>query len=238
MAAPEESAPANVEAQPEAPAPSSSQATRVVIALLIALTSILGAGTAWRASKASIAAEEAEREAFRQKVENVAAQATVRETPEDALLAYARWLSWNSRAGVLGAADAPSLQLDALATRHAALRAWRSVPPTARGSRPGRLNLKRAEQIQDFAVKNGEVQSGVRLGTAEDLDPLPEIANADRLRKKENRLAGLAAFIVAAAVFFAAAQILRSRIYRVPLIAGGIVLVVALALAVYVDRAT
>jgi hypothetical protein len=212
------------------------EAARVVVALLIALTSILGAGVAWRASKASIAAEELEREAFRQKVENVAARAKVRETPEKALMAYTQWLDATSRARTL-AAGGPLARLDAAASRRSAAREWQSVPLNAR-SAAGKLDLDRAARVADVEIMLGEVQLGARAGHRPDLDPRPEVRKATHLRTKENRLAGLAALLVVAAVFFAVAQILRTRMFRVPLAAGAVVLVVAFALALYVDLAT
>jgi hypothetical protein len=192
------------------------------IAYLIAAASILGAGTAWYASRASISADEFEREGFRQKAELVDAQVAVRESRQEWLFDYLRWLTSSNRANALaqlaeeGREVPASVRADIRTNREIARMAWEAIEPAARGDKTGRLALEDGTR-----VRLREIESTQR----NDFDSLPEFGESNRLRSKENRLLSIAALLILSAVFFAVSQRWRTRAYRIPFCLGVAVLV-------------
>jgi hypothetical protein len=207
---------------------------RIGIAILIAASSILGAGTAWRASRASIGADERDRAGFARKAVDVGIREAVFGKRVVSASAYLQWLAHERFARALTAeaqhADpvtARLLKAEAVVERSVATAAWKQVDPNARGARAGKLDLDGAARIDSF----NRTRSAA-------VDAQSEFAGADGLRTKAERLVLLAAFLIVAAVAFAIGRVRRRRDYRVWLAIGLIILVGSTIAALYVDIAT
>jgi len=214
-----------------------SERLRILIAVLIALTSILGAGAVWLAVKASIRADELDRAGFRQTAADVQVRSEIFQTTIASSLAdYTHWLSNTAHAQALGdsAKELPGrasqqLRLEAKADRSVARSAWLSIDGPARGAKEGSLTLDRAQRTAYLTE---------RADKKLDLDPGPEFRQANRTRTKAERLAGLAALLLVAALLFTLAQVVRRRAFRLPLSLGLINLVVWTTLALVVQFTT
>lgn len=203
---------------------------RIVIAVLIAGTSVLGAVAAWRASVASNYATDTERKAFDDEVARERARAAVLNSLDSTFSSYirseeerrraeelrikAKSVSGAARAQLLAEADA----FDNLADINAAGIRVDSLRPD------GTLDLERAFEIEwDQAQR------------AEDLDPEPDFIAADDALKKSDQLIGLTALMIAAAFFLTLAEISRTVAHRVYFFGGTGVLVIASVLLVLVE---
>lgn len=202
---------------------------RVLIPALIALTSCLGAVGAWRASAASGAATSAERGAFANTVAAEQQRAYVEAAVGSVEMTYAR------RAALREAAAALRLQAtettgEEAARLNALAGAWEYLASQfivdADALAPdGSLDLEAVREVE-WALAAGQW----------DLDPGPEMAEAGGLRAKSERLVGLTALLITAALFLTMAQV--SRQFRAAALfwTGGLaVLAVSTALLVVVE---
>jgi hypothetical protein len=200
-----------------------------LIPALIALTSVLGAVGAWRASAASGAAAGAERRAFADAVAAEQQRAAIETVVGSIEFGYARRLALQESAAALRAeaevaGPDEAARLSALAAAHEA--ASSSYVIDADALRPdGSLDLEAKR----------EVEWGLASGV-QDLDPAPEMARAADLRAKSQRLVGLTAFFIAAALFLTLAEVSRHpRIEALYWHGGAAVLVVAAVLLIVVE---
>jgi hypothetical protein len=207
---------------------------RIVVASLIAVTSLVGALSAWRAEAASMKGEEAERKGFADGVIDQQAQTTIRQDMQAAVFDYeraralsdaARQLRTQAR-GVPGD-DRQRLLLQSRADQRAATAILGQVSRDA--LRPnGTLDL-----AHYFDVNYAQVRQ------SQDVDPKPEFEETDAQQTKSERLTGLTALLVAAAFFFTAAQVARRFHTRQLYVAGGaVVLLVSAVLLSLVELAT
>ena len=176
---------------------------RALIPALIALTSVLGAVGAWRASAASGTASGAERKAFADTVAAEQQRALIESDLGVIELAYARRAALEAaaealRAQAAGSADpAEAARLTALAVSYEAAAEGFFVDEDA--LRPdGTLDLE-AKRAVEWGLANDLA----------DLDPGPEAAQADAYRAKAQRLVGLTALLIAAALFLTLAEVSR-----------------------------
>lgn len=184
---------------------------RVAVAFLIALASIIGAGGGWKAAQASIHADEWDRAGFHDQIEAVRLQAAVLQERQANVATYVRWLAYHN----LGRNAAADL-------------AWHQLKDSnAAGAKQGEVNFDRAYAIDLHTEAQSE---GISL------EPRIDFANANRERRKAERLVFLSALMIVAAIAFALAQVMRR--YRIWIALGGVVLLAAFAAAVYVELAT
>jgi hypothetical protein len=212
----------------------SSTGFRLVVASLIAVTSLLGAVSAWRAETASSKGEEAERKAFADRVAGEQAKTTIRQDIENAVYDYEQAQSYFSQARALReeAAKAPAPEARRVRTQASAQQRLGKLVlgyVDADALRPdGKLDLGHY-----YDVNYAQVQSG------QDVDPLPEFAEADRLTMKSERLVGLTALLVAAAFFFTLGQVSKRWGPKRLFLGGGLlVLVSSTVLLVLVELGT
>jgi len=176
---------------------------RALIPILIALTSVLGSVAAWRASAASGAAGGAEGRAFADTL--AAEQQTARIETELASteFTYARRRALEAAANALRQADAAdaagAAQLDALAGAYeVAAASLLGFISTDAIDAEGGLDLEAMEQAEWSLVED-----------LQDLDPAEELAEGESLRTKSQRLVGLTALLIAAALFLTLAEVSR-----------------------------
>jgi hypothetical protein len=213
------------------PARPAGQRMRVLTASLIALTSVLGAVGAWRASLASSSAGDADRKGFADNVARTQQRAAILIQTDAILLDFVRMRAYEDRAEALrteaaeaGPDDAARLEAQADADVKLAELIRTTIDPDA--LRPdGSLDLRRKFQLE-FRLASGQ----------QDLDPGPDFALADRMKSKAERLVGLTALFIAAALFLTLAQVSRTGAARRTYFAGGLgVLVTATALLFLVE---
>ncbi len=195
---------------------------RIVVALLIALTSLLGALAAWRAEAASMKGDDAERAGFAQNIAAQRAQASIDATQQNTLQDYERAQAFlvlakalRDQARTVKPADAARLRAQANADESRGNELISLLDPDAI-SPTGALDLQRQYRIQYQVAKNSE-----------DLDSAPEYRTANRQGRKSERLVGLTAFFVAAAFFFTLAQVTRRRAAEQVYLGGGLLLLTA-----------
>lgn len=212
------------------PKDTASTRLRVVIASLIATTSLVAAIGAWRASVASSASGDADRKGFDDSVARARVEAGIRANLAGIVLDYGRARSYGAQAKEIrrqarGAAPQDRTRLLALAEAADRLQkvARDSIDPDA--LRPnGTLSLGRKFQL-DLRLQE----------STNDLDAKPEFHKSDQLSTKSERLVGLTALLVGAALFFTLAQVSRRRVYLVYLFTGVVVLVVSTSLLITVE---
>lgn len=209
-----------------------SPGVRIVIAVLIAATSVLGAVAAWRASVASNYATDTERKAFDDEVARERARAAVLNSLDATFSSYirseeerrraeelrnkAKTVSGSERAQLLAEAEA----FDSLADINVSGIRVDSLRPD------GTLDLERAFEIEwDQAQR------------AEDLDPEPDFVAADDALEKSEQLIGLTALMIAAAFFLTLAEISKTVAHRLYFFGGTGVLVIASVLLLLVEMA-
>ena len=168
--------------------------TRSAIPILIALTSVLGAVGAWRASAAGTEAANAGRKAFadtvaaeqqRVTIDSVLGSIEIAYTERASLVAMAD--SLRERAGQ--ASGEEGVRLRALADAYQSTAGSFSIDADA--LRPdGTLDLEAKSQIEWALAQDRQ-----------DLDPAPELAVSESLRAKSERLVGLTALMIAGALF-------------------------------------
>ena len=175
---------------------------RVLIPALIALTSLLGSVGAWRAAAAAGAAASAERKAFADTVAAEQQRAAIETVVGSIEITYARRAAlWEAAAALrgraAGATGETAAQLTALAEAYEATAAQAAIDADALAP-DGSLDLEAKRQVE-----------WARAANAQDLDPGPEMAEAESLRVKSERLVGLTAALIAAALFLTLAQVTR-----------------------------
>jgi hypothetical protein len=215
------------------PKDTSSTRLRVVIASLIATTSLIAAVGAWRASVASSDAGDADRKGFDDSVARARAEAGIRANLASIVLDYGRARSYGAQAKAIrrqardaAPQDRPRLVAIAEATERLEKVARDSIDPDA--LRPnGSLDLARKFDLELNLQES-----------TQDLDFKPEFAKSDKLSQKSERLVGLTALLVGAALFFTLAQVSRRRVYVLYLMTGIVVLVVATSFLVAVEVTT
>ena len=202
---------------------------RALIPILIALTSVLGAVGTWRTSAASGAAAGAERRAFADTVAAEQQRAAIETVVGSIEFSYARRQALQESAAALrdDAAEAEgdeAARLNALAAARVAAAAAYVIDADA--LRPdGSLDLDAKREVE-WALASD----------LQDLDPAPEMDRAATLRAKSQRLVGLTAFFIAAALFFTLAQVSRNRRVEVLYWNGGLaVLAVSVVLLSVVE---
>jgi len=207
---------------------------RVVVASLIALTSLVGALSAWRAEAASMKGEEADRKGFADGVIDQQAKTTIRQDMQAAVFDY-------ERAQALFEA---ARQLRVQATKAPAGDRARLLVQSRAQQRAGTYVLG---QVSSDALRpNGALDLGhyyevnyAQVRQSQDVDPKPEFREADAQATKSERLIGLTALLVSAAFFFTAAQVSKRLRTRRLYVAGGVVvLAVSAVLLSIVELAT
>ena len=202
---------------------------RALIPILIALTSVLGAVGTWRTSAASGAAAGAERRAFADTVAAEQQRAAIETVVGSIEFSYARRQALQESAVALrdDAAEAEgdeAARLNALAAAREAAAAAYVIDADA----------LRPDGSLDLDAKR-EVEWGL-ASDLQDLDPAPEMDRAAALRARSQRLVGLTAFFIAAALFFTLAQVSRSRRVEILYWNGGLgVLAVSVVLLSVVE---
>lgn len=204
-----------------------------MIASLIALTSLLGAVSAWRASVASSASSDLDRKGFANSVEDAQQRAQIRSGLVRIVFDYVRSRAYTFEANALEAEArkregevARRLRFQAKVDRGLVKTALDQIDGDALTPQ-GKLALDRKFAIE-YELAKGE----------NDLDPAPEFKASDVASTKSERLVGLTALLIAAAFFFTLAQITRRRAYLLYLVAGVVVLCVAASLLVAVEVTT
>jgi hypothetical protein len=202
---------------------------RVLIPALIALTSLLGSVGAWRAAAASGAASSAERKAFADAVAAEQQRAAIETVVGSIEITYARRAALQEAAAALrqraeGAAQDEVAQLAVLADAYEAAAAQAVIDADALAA-DGSLDLEAKRQVE-----------WARAASTQDLDPEPEMAEAENLRAKSERLVGLTALFIAAALFLTLAQVSRRpRVAALFWHGGLVVLVVSAVLLLVVE---
>jgi len=202
---------------------------RVLIPALIALTSVLGAVGAWRASTASGAATGAERRAFADTVAAEQQRAAIETVVGSIEFSYARRLALQESAAALRA-EAEAAGPDEAAR----LNALAAAQEEAAASYVIDADALRPDGSLDLEAKRA-VEWGL-ASDVQDLDPAPEMARAADLRAKSQRLVGLTAFLIAAALFLTLAEVSRNSRIEILYWNGGVaVLAVAAVLLIVVE---
>lgn len=202
---------------------------RILIPVLIAGTSVLGAVGAWRASTASGAAAGAERRAFADTVAAEQQRAGIETVVGSIEFAYARRLALRESAAALRSAAE-----EAGAAESARLRALAAAQEAAADAYVIDADALRPDGALDLEAKR-QVEWALAAGV-QDLDPAPEMARAADLRSKSQRLVGLTAFLIAAALFLTLAEVTRNpRVETLYWYGGVAVLSVAGILLIVVD---
>jgi hypothetical protein len=198
---------------------------RLAIAAVIALTSMLGAVAAWRASVASGEAGGADRKGFADTIAREQQQAIITSSLDHTLFQFLRARSYSTQsdklrraAGKAAGTDASGLQAQSNAYQAVAENIDTTVSEDALAE-DGSLALQRAFQIE-----------WANASSTQDLDPAPEFAAAEASRTRAERLVGLTALMIAAAFFLTLAQISKTRAHLLYFGGGVGVLVVATAL--------
>jgi hypothetical protein len=212
------------------PAPATSRRVKILTASLIALTSVLGAVGAWRASVASGAASDADRKGFSDNVAQTQQRAAILIRSDAILIDFVRMHAYDDEAVALRkqaegapAGDAARLEAQADSDQKLAQLIRTTIDPDA--IRPdGSLDLTRKFQIEFELAKSQQ-----------DLDPDPDFALSDRMRSRSERLVGLTALFIAAALFLTLAQVSRTRARRLYFGGGLVVLLVSTAFLLMVE---
>jgi hypothetical protein len=216
-------------AQVPSPAERAAARRRVLIPVLIALTSVLGAMGTWRTSNASGAAAGAERRAFADTVAAEQQRAAIETVIGSIEFAFARRQALQQSAASLRS-DAEEAEADEVAR----LIALAAAQEAAAAAYVIDADALRPDGTLDLDGKR-EVEWGL-ASDLQDLDPGPEMDRAADLRAKSQRLVGLTAFFIAAALFFTLAQVSRNRRVEILYWNGGLaVLTVSVVLVILVE---
>jgi hypothetical protein len=202
---------------------------KVKVSILIALTTVLGAGAAWRSTIASEKAEDAEREGFANVAAREQARSEIGSSLNASLFYFLTTKSYEAQAEQLKRESGRAASDDAarLADQAKAYKGLADVSVAAVEnalSPDGSLDLGRQFDIEMSQAERER-----------DLDPGPEFAEADDLNTKSQRLVGISAFLIAGALFFTFAQVARRGQPRLYLAGGLMVLVAATSLLVLVE---
>lgn len=205
---------------------------RIIIAVLIATTSVFGAVAAWRAAVAGSEATAFERKAFDDEVARERARAAILNSLDSTFSSYIRSEEAKRRYEVLKE-KAQSAQGVDKEQSLAEAEAYRNLAEInvagirVDSLRPdGTLDLERAFEIEwDQAQR------------AEDIDPEPDFIAADDALEKSERLVGLTALMIAAAFFLTLAEISKTVAHRAYFLGGTGVLSIATVLLLLVEVA-
>ena len=187
----------------------------LLLTSLIATATFLGALGSWRASEASGAAREAERKAVSDQRTAVQQDTVIRAGIAATEFDYLRRNSLLTAAAAMRAeaATAPpdtAADLIALATAYELAASNQPIDPDA--LRPdGSLDLEAKYDLEWYAA-----------GLRQDLDPMPEFREAEALRLKAERIVGVTALFVAAALVFTLAEVSRNQLGRSIYLSGGL----------------
>lgn len=194
---------------------------QALVPVLIALTSVLGSLAAWRAAAASAEAGGAERRAFANtlaaqqessRIETELASLEFTHSRRTALQAAADAL--RARAGVVEGAEAA--QAAALADAYESAAGALGLFVTAEVRPDGSLDLE-ALRAEQWAL----------AADLQDLDPAEETAAAQALRSRSQRLVGLTALLITAALFLTLAGVSRRQRVAVLYWRGGVLILAA-----------
>jgi hypothetical protein len=220
---------------PQTPAPPARRgrrafSRRALIPGLIALTSVLGSVAAWRASTASGAAAGFERRAFANTLTAEQEGARIESDLASVEFTYARATALAAAADALrgrasGSEAAGAAALAALADAYDAAATSLRIFVTVEERPDGTLDLEGA-RAEQWALASD----------LQDLDPEEETAAAERLRAKSQRLVGLTALLIAAALFLTLAEVSRRRVVADLYWRGGVlVLATSVVLLIVVE---
>ena len=215
---------------PQTPAPPARRGRRALIPVLIALTSVLGSVAAWRASTASGAAAGFERRAFANTLTAEQEGARIESDLASVEFTYARATALEAAADALrrqtdGSEAAGAAALAALADAYDATATSLRIFVTVEERPDGTLDLEGA-RAEQWAL----------AGDLQDLDPEEETAAAEGLRAKSQRLVGLTALLIAAALFLTLAEVSRRRMVADLYWRGGVlVLATSVVLLIVVE---
>ena len=207
-----------------------SHRLRIVIAVLIGASSVLGAIVAWRATIAESRATTAERKALEDEVARERTRVEIINVLNDVHFFFIRGTAHQERAAELRrrAEEVPGegrdlLLAEAEAYETAAESNFNATAPDAITAE-GTLDLEKAFEVEWDAARR-----------AEDLDPEPEFHVADTNLTKAERLVGLSAVLIAGVFFLTLAEFSKSVAYRLYFLGGTIAIVVAAVLVVVVE---
>lgn len=204
---------------------------RALVPALIALTSVLGSVAAWRASTASGAAGAFERRAFANTLAAEQEGSRIESELASVEFTHARCTALEAAADALreqagGLEGAEGAALVALADAHDAAATLLRLFVTAEVGPYGSLDLEGA-RAEQWAL----------AGDLQDLDPSEETSAAEHLRAKSQRLVGLTALLIAAALFLTLAEVSRRRVVADLYWRGGLVVLAASAVLLIVVEA-
>ncbi len=181
--------------------PASGRRFKLLITALIAATTFLGALGSWRATEAGGSARRAERKAVADERAAVLQETVIRAGIAATELDYMRRTSLLAAAAELRSSaeqDATAApDLIALAASYELAAFNQPIDPDA--LRPdGTLDLEAKFDLEWYAA-----------GLRQDLDPGPEFDEAEAMRLKSERIVGVTALFVAAALLFTLAEVSR-----------------------------
>jgi hypothetical protein len=203
---------------------------KIVIASLIALTSVLGAVGAWRASLASAEASDSDRKGFADALAAEQQRTSIHSSLDAEFTRYLRGQLFTALAEELyeqaeDASPADRARLEVEASNYQSLGDLKLETTNPDALRPdGSLDLDRAFEIE-----------WAQQASQNDLDPEPEFAEADELNERSERLVGITALLIAAALFFTFAQVVAGRVFVVYLAGGAAVLILSTVLLVALE---
>lgn len=211
--------------------PLSGRRFKLLLAGLIAATTFLSALGSWRATEAGGEARNAERKAVSDQRSAVHQETVIRAALAATEYDYMRKTSLQAAAAAMRtqaetASPEVASDLISLAASYELAAANQPIDPDALQP-DGTLDLDAKFDLEWYAA-----------GLRQDLDPAPEFAQADRLRLKSERIVGVTALFVAAALLFTLAEVSRHESGRRFYFFGGIgALTVSLALLLILELA-
>lgn len=205
---------------------------RALIPVLIALTSVLGSVAAWRASAASGAAGASERRGFANTLAAEQEGSRIETELASIEFTYARRAALEAAAGALrewagGLAATEADPLEALADAY----------ETAAGSLTGFISADAVGPDGGLDLEGMRKAQWALAADLQDLDPAEETAEAESLRSKSQRLVGLTALLIAAALFLTLAEVSRRRRVADLYWRGGVVVLAAAVVLLIVVEA-
>lgn len=203
---------------------------RIIIAVLIGASSVLGAVVAWRATIAESRATTAERKALADEVARERARVEIFDFLNEVHFFFIRGEAHQKRATELRrrADEVPGdvrelLLAEAEAYDNAAESDFHAASLDAIAT-DGTLDLDKAFEIEWDAARR-----------AQDLDPEPDFHDADINLTKAERLVGLSAVLIAGVFFLTLAEFSKSVAYRLYFFGGTVAIVVAAGLVMAVE---
>lgn len=204
---------------------------RLLLAGLLAATSFLSALGSWRATEAGGEARDSERKAVSDQRTAIQQETVIRAALAATEYDYMRKTALEAAAAEMrnqAATASPDMATDLISLASSFELAAFNQPIDPDALRPdGTLDLDAKFDLEWYAA-----------GLRQDLDPRPEFAQADRMRLKSERIVGVTALFVAAALLFTLAEISRHDRGRQLYFFGGIgVGLAALSLLVILEVA-